>query len=73
MIVYALSIYGTNHRFSNVHVPHFFKNYFVFNKDIVQRKTRQSNMLHLPKVRTESAEKSFYYQACKIFNSFNTT
>ena len=66
--VYSLAkkcIYG--------HVPHFFKNYFVFNKDIVRKKTRQSNMLHLPKVRTESAKKSFYYHACKLFNSFNTT
>ena len=34
--------------------PQFFKNYFVFfNRDILQRTTRQLNKLHLPKVRTE--------------------
>ena len=40
-------------------VPQFFMNHL--NRDIVGRTTRQSNLLHLPKVRTESAKKSFYY------------
>ena len=49
--------------------PQFFKNYFVFfNRDILQRTTRQSNKLHLPKVRTECARKSFYFYGCKVFN-----
>ena len=30
--------------------------------------TRQSNQLHLPKVRTEVAKKSFYYNGCIVFN-----
>ena len=48
--------------------PQFFKNYFVFNRDILQRTTRQSNKLHLPKIRTECARKSFYFYGCKVFN-----
>ena len=39
-----------------------------YNKDIIERKTRQSNLLHLTKVRTESAKKSFYYNGCTVFN-----
>ena len=41
--------------------PQYFKNYFVFNKDICARSTRQSNLLHLPARRTEVAKRSFYY------------
>ena len=38
--------------------PQFFKNYFVFNRDIMTRRTRQSDKLHLPRVRTECARNS---------------
>ena len=48
--------------------PQFFNNYFIFNRDILSRSTRQSNKLHLPKVRTEWAKNSFYYHGCKVFN-----
>lgn len=48
--------------------PQFFKNYFIFNSSVHSRITRQSNMLHLPRVRTEQAKKSFYYNGCIIFN-----
>ena len=41
--------------------PQCFKNYFVFNKDICTRSTRQSNLLHLPAIRTEVVKRSFYY------------
>ena len=50
--------------------PQFFKNYFTYNKDIVKRSTRQSALLHLPRVRTECAKKSFYYYGCVVFNRF---
>ena len=40
--------------------PQYFKNYFVFNKDICARSTRQSNLLHLPAIRTEVAKRSFF-------------
>ena len=30
--------------------------------------TRQSNNLHLPRVRTEQAKKSFYYNGCVVYN-----
>lgn len=48
--------------------PQFLTNYFIFNRDILCRSTRQSNKLHLPRVRTESAKKYFYYHGCNVFN-----
>ena len=54
----------------NGSVPQFLTNYFTFNRDICERLTRQSNQLHLPKVRTETAKKSFYYNGCIVCNSF---
>ena len=48
--------------------PQFFSNYFNFNKNISQHATRQSEHIHLPRVRTESAKRSFYYNGCKIYN-----
>lgn len=49
--------------------PQFFKEYFHFNKG---RVTRQSKLLHLPRVRTETAKKSFYYNGCILYNKFNS-
>ena len=49
--------------------PQYFKNYFVFNKDICARSTRQSNLLHLPAIRTEVAKRSFYYHGSMVFKS----
>ena len=49
--------------------PQYFKNYFVFNKDICARSTRQSNLLHVPARRTEVAKRSFYYHGIMVFNS----
>ena len=34
------------------------------------RVTRQSNLLHLPRVRLETTKKSFFYNGCVVFNSF---
>ena len=39
--------------------PQFFKNYFIFNSSVHNRITRQMNMLHLPRVRTDLAKKIF--------------
>ena len=47
--------------------PQFLVNYFSFNKTISSRVNRQSNLLHLPRVRTEIV--SFYYNGCKIYNA----
>ena len=41
----------------------------VFLLAISSRVTRQSNLLHLPRVRTEIAKRSFYYNGCKIYNA----
>ena len=47
--------------------------YFILNKDVVRRVTRQSNLLHLPKVRTETAKRSFYYNGCIVFNKLSSS
>ena len=48
--------------------PQFFNSYFSFNKSISQRATKQGEHLHLPRVRTEVAKRSFYYNGCIIYN-----
>ena len=50
--------------------PQYFKNYFVFNKDICTLSTSQSNVLHLPAIRTEVAKRSFYYHGSMVFKSY---
>jgi hypothetical protein len=40
-----------------------------FNHQLTARTTRQSNLLHLPRVRTEMAKKSFHYKGAKVFKS----
>ena len=52
--------------------PQFLRNYFILTKD-VRRVTRQSNLLHLPKVRTETAKRSFYYNGCIVFNKLSSS
>ena len=41
--------------------PQYFDGYFTVNSKIHSRATRQSDLLHLPSVRTEVAKRSFYY------------
>ena len=50
------------------HCPRFFKNYFTFNSSVHNRIARQINMLHLPRVKTNLAKNSFYYNGSVIFN-----
>ena len=47
--------------------PQHFKQYFTYNRDIMTRTTRQSNLLHLPRVRLETTKKSFFYNRCICF------
>ena len=50
--------------------PQYFNNYFVLNKHICTRSTRQNNLLHLPAIRMETARRSsFYYHGSTIFNN----
>ena len=51
------------------YIPQYLKKYFTY-WDIVTRVTRQSNVLHLPRVRLETTKKSFFYNGCVVFNSF---
>ena len=46
-------------RYIKERCPQFFKNYFIFNSSVHNRITRQMNMLHLPRVRTDLAKKIF--------------
>ena len=43
----------------NKRCPQFLMDYFYFNRDIVQRKTRQSNHLRLPSIKLECTKKLF--------------
>ena len=52
-------------------VRNFFENYFTFNSSVHNRITREINMLHLPRVRTELAKNSFDYNGSVIFNRLN--
>ena len=56
----------------NGKVPQFFKNYFIFNQDVTRRQTRQSSLLYLPRVRSETAKKSFYSLELKFLIIFLT-
>ena len=49
--------------------PQYFSDCFVFNQCICTCPTRQSNLLHLPAVRNETARRSFYYYGSMIFNN----
>ena len=53
---------------SNKLCPQFLVDYFYFNRDILQKKTRQSNHLRLPSVKLECTKKAFYYHGCVLFN-----
>ena len=60
-----------NHIFrltKNKTVPQFFMNYFKYQGDASSRITRQSKKLFIPRVGTEYAKRSFYYQGCIVFN-----
>ena len=56
----------SKHIFNLVHkcllkkTPPFLHNYFLYNREINGRFTRQSNFLNLPNVRTETAQNSFF-------------
>ena len=52
----------------NKRCPQFLMDYFYFNRDIVQRKTRQSTHLRLPSIKLECTKKTFYYHGCEVFN-----
>ena len=52
------------------HCPQFFKNYFRSNSSVSNRATRQSNHLHLARVRTEVAKRGFYFNGCIVYNKF---
>ena len=52
----------------NKHCPQFLMDYFSFNRDIVQRKTRQSNHLRFPSIKLECTKEAFHYHGCEVFN-----
>ena len=52
----------------NKRCPQFFTDYFEYNRDVLIRRTRQSDHLRLPPVRLECTKKAFYYHGCLVFN-----
>ena len=44
----------------------FLMDYFYFNRDIVQRKTRQNSHLRLPSIKLECTTKAFYYHGFEV-------
>ena len=48
--------------------PQSFINYFNLNKDCIERTTRQSNHVRLPRVKLESTKKAFFYHGGMVFN-----
>ena len=52
----------------NKHCPQFLMDYFSFNRDIVQRKTLQSNHLRFPSIKLECTKEAFHYHGCEVFN-----
>ena len=71
IFIYLKPKIGTSYKqmYSYGRCSQYFKNYFVFNEDICARLTRQSDLLHLPAIRTEVAKKSFYYHGSMVFDS----
>ena len=51
----------------------FFYNkiFLIFDSSVHNRITRQMNMLHLPRIRTDFGKNSFYCNGSVIFNSLN--
>jgi len=43
----------------------------VYNKYINARPTQQSNVLHLPAIRMETARRSFYYHGSTVFHKYS--
>ena len=66
----ALHVYLLVNKCLKKCVPQFLIDYFTSNRDRCLRRTRQSHLLHVPKVKLETAKRSFYYNGCIIFNSF---
>ena len=50
-------------------VPECLTQYFVLNRSIYERNTRQSNNIYLPKPKLEIFKKSFKYAAAYHFNT----
>ena len=52
----------------NKRCPQFLMDYFYFNRDVLPRRTRQSDRLRLPTIKLEGTKKAFYYHGCTVFN-----
>ena len=48
-------------------VPQYLINYFIFNRDRVSQRTRQSNLLHMPEVKLEGTKKSVFFIMAVLF------
>ena len=58
-------------RFINGNLPDVFQSMFVFNRNMHDRITRQTNKLHVPAGKTEAIKKSIRFMGVKIWNEFS--
>ena len=58
------------HRIITTNEPDALRQNLCYNRDVVQRKTRHSNHLHLPRFRTNVGKKTFMYRACSLYNEY---
>ena len=58
-------------RFINGNLPDVFHLMFVFNRNMHDSITRQTNKLHVPVGKTEAIKKSIRFMGVKIWNEFS--
>ena len=58
------------HKTITVGEPAMLSNQFIFNRDAVERHTRQSDLLALPRPRTNHGKRNYVYRSSSLFNSY---
>ena len=56
------------HKIITNNEPDVLRENVCYNRDVVQRVTRHSDHLHLPRFRTNVGRKTFRYRACSLYN-----
>ena len=71
-MAYCLTDLTTERQQNNTNCHFFYhKIVLIFDSSVHNRITRQMNMLHLPRIRTDFGKNSFYCHGSVIFNSLN--
>jgi len=51
--------------------PGYLSTYFIRRCDVTNRRTRSSQMLNIPRFRTASGQRTFFYRAVALWNSLS--